>query len=200
MASKTAIVKYWRWYSNDKGAWPDADPWIVQVRNEDGPWVDLERTARSHVGWMLIEKDLIELLGPDLGMVQLRFIAWDQDPPSCVEAGIDDFTILADDRIAVNVQATSPGSIWFDIACPNPTKARTVLSFSLPGPLFADLAIYGAGGRLVRRLLQGEIDGGPYQLVWDGLDEGGLPAASGVYFARLEAGNRSLSRRIVLRR
>jgi flagellar hook assembly protein FlgD len=43
-------------------------------------------------------------------------------------------------------------------------------------------------------------EAGAHAVEWDGRDAHGRAVASGVYFARLEAGDRSESRRIVLLR
>ena len=60
------------------------------------------------------------------------------------------------------------------------------------------LEVHSATGQLVRRLADQPAIPGAYEAVWDGRDERGLPAASGVYYYRLEAGDRIRSKRLVL--
>jgi flagellar hook assembly protein FlgD len=50
----------------------------------------------------------------------------------------------------------------------------------------------------VRTLVDGEKPAGPHSAVWDGRDDSGSPAASGVYFYRLQAGNVTETRKMVL--
>lgn len=189
----TAVVKYWRWYSNDKGSYPGEDPWIVQARNDDGPWVDIENTVASSDAWIPIRADLKQLLGNPLGVVTFRFVAEDRgDGPSCVEAAIDDFTILSEDprQITQPIETPSPRmtGLLAVQANPNPTAGRTTLTFELPRDTFVRLAIYGVDGRIVRRLATGSLPGGSHRIVWDGRDDGGRPVASGPYYCISDGG------------
>jgi len=52
----------------------------------------------------------------------------------------------------------------------------------------------------VRELVRGIHAAGRYDIVWNGRDDHGRDAASGVYFCRLTAGARSLVRKAVLAR
>jgi flagellar hook assembly protein FlgD len=53
-------------------------------------------------------------------------------------------------------------------------------------------------GRLVRTLVDEHRAAGRYQVQWNGLDNGGRPASSGVYFYRMLAGSFSETRKMVL--
>ena len=71
---------------------------------------------------------------------------------------------------------------------PNPFNPRLTVAFDLPRAESAVLAVYGVDGRLVRSLLHDHLDAGRHEVVWDGQDDAGRRAASGVYFVRLQAG------------
>jgi flagellar hook assembly protein FlgD len=60
------------------------------------------------------------------------------------------------------------------------------------------LRVYDARGRLVTTLLDSAMPAGTHDVTWAGRNQAGQPAASGVYFYKLEAGGLSLSRRMVL--
>jgi flagellar hook assembly protein FlgD len=61
------------------------------------------------------------------------------------------------------------------------------------------LEVYDATGRLVRVLRDGVVEQAAARMaVWDGTDDGGRPVASGVYFYRLEAGEFTETRSMVL--
>ncbi len=72
---------------------------------------------------------------------------------------------------------------------PNPFNANTVIAFDLAGGLPVRLVVYDTLGRRVHILRNGEmLAAGHYRIAWDGLDDRGRPAASGVYLYRLNAG------------
>jgi hypothetical protein len=83
---------------------------------------------------------------------------------------------------------------------PNPFGSNTVLRFSLPAAAAVDLAIFDTAGRLVRRVVQGERAAGPHEAAWDGNDDTGQPASSGVYFVRIQTAAGSVTERLVLLR
>lgn len=83
---------------------------------------------------------------------------------------------------------------------PNPLRTSTTLRFELAGARRSSLAVFDLSGRLVRTLLDQELAAGEHRILWDGRDEGGVPVASGVYWARLvAAGEQSRQRMVVLR-
>ena len=68
---------------------------------------------------------------------------------------------------------------------PNPFNPSTEVRFTLPATGRAEVRLFDARGREVRRLGGGELQAGPQTLQWDGRDATGARAASGTYFARL---------------
>ncbi|MEZ4655503.1 MAG: FlgD immunoglobulin-like domain containing protein [Candidatus Eisenbacteria bacterium] len=81
---------------------------------------------------------------------------------------------------------------------PNPSGARSVLEFALPAAERVRLAVYGAGGEIVRMIADGERSGGLHQEVWDGRAEDGRLVPSGVYFCRLETAEGTAIRRMTM--
>jgi hypothetical protein len=86
----------------------------------------------------------------------------------------------------------------FSLSCyPNPFNPSTRVSFILPKAEYVDLNVYDVTGRLVRRLAGGQmgppLQAGDHEVVFDG---GELP--SGIYFARLQTGEVSQTRKMVL--
>jgi hypothetical protein len=68
---------------------------------------------------------------------------------------------------------------------PNPFNPRTEIRFALGSEQVVTATVHDAAGRLVRTLHRGPLAAGPAVLVWDGDDDRGARAASGVYFARV---------------
>ena len=83
---------------------------------------------------------------------------------------------------------------------PNPFRAGTSIGFSLPADQRVSLRVFNVAGRLVRTLVDGPMVSGRATVVWDGRDEQGGRLSSGVYFYRLENGERSLTRKSVMLR
>lgn len=89
-----------------------------------------------------------------------------------------------------------PNSYSLDNAYPNPFNPETTIRFSLPKGESVSLQIYNTTGQLVKTLHQGFVEAGTYESVWDGTDEDGRNAASGLYVYRLVAGNFTESKRV----
>ncbi len=81
---------------------------------------------------------------------------------------------------------------------PNPFNPRTTISFTLPERARVTLAIYDVKGSLVRTLVDDTIGEWYQERVWDGRDASGNRVSSGVYFYRLTAGDKTLTKRMVL--
>jgi hypothetical protein len=81
---------------------------------------------------------------------------------------------------------------------PNPFSPETRIAFDLPqtGPL--ELMIYGVNGRLIRRLVKDTRQAGRYTANWDGRDDAGKKAGSGIYFYQLTAPGVEESRQMIL--
>jgi hypothetical protein len=87
------------------------------------------------------------------------------------------------------------------IACrsyPNPFNPMTTIRFTLPHASDVTLDIYNAAGQKIRTLATGSMEAGEHNVRWNGLLDSGVSAASGVYIARLRAGNAVGTGRMVL--
>ena len=84
---------------------------------------------------------------------------------------------------------------------PNPFNPVTTIEFEVPEPGLAQLVIFDARGEVVRRLLTRTYDRPTRErLTWDGRDDGGQAVPSGLYFYKLEFGDRSAVRKMLLLR
>jgi hypothetical protein len=68
---------------------------------------------------------------------------------------------------------------------PNPTTGLTALQMLIPRDGAVRLMVLDATGRQVRLLADGQFSAGLRDVFWDGRDDEGRLAASGIYFARL---------------
>jgi hypothetical protein len=81
---------------------------------------------------------------------------------------------------------------------PNPFNPTTTICFTLLERTRVTLSIYDVGGRLVRTLVDETMGEGYQERSWDGKDASGSQVGSGVYFYRLTAGDRTLTKKMVL--
>lgn len=81
---------------------------------------------------------------------------------------------------------------------PNPFNPSTEIAFELPTAGRVRLAIHDLRGRLVRVLVDGELEAGRQSAMWDGRDESGRSMASGVYTYRLDSAAETQQRTMTL--
>lgn len=81
---------------------------------------------------------------------------------------------------------------------PNPFNPLTKIEFTLERPGNTTIAVYDIQGRLVRSLVSQPMNEGPHSVVWDGANNSGQRASSGVYFARLVSGSQVAEHKMVL--
>jgi hypothetical protein len=98
-------------------------------------------------------------------------------------------------KVAVGVV---PPALALEQNHPNPFNPSTVISFAVPEATHVELTVYDARGHLVTTLWNRLAEGGVHEAEWDGTDASGTPVASGVYSYRLRAGNKTLTRKMVL--
>jgi len=64
---------------------------------------------------------------------------------------------------------------------PNPFNPETVLAFEIGNPQYVTLTIFNSSGQVIKTLFSGYKSSGTCEVVWDGRNAAGQPAASGVY-------------------
>ena len=111
--------------------------------------------------------------------------------------------VLPGERVTAVAAAgagAAPGSHALLGNYPNPFNASTRLRFALAAPADVRIAVYNAAGQRLRQLVEGPAPAGVHEVAWDGRDDGGASAASGVYVAVMEAGAFRQSRSMALLR
>jgi hypothetical protein len=95
--------------------------------------------------------------------------------------GIDDYEVPLPEHLA------------FLQNYPNPFNISTVIIYSLPQASNVKIEIFDILGRKVETLVQGEQQAGYHQIVWDASDH-----SSGMYFYKIQAGEYSDTKKMVL--
>lgn len=83
---------------------------------------------------------------------------------------------------------------------PNPFNPACTVHYAVPadGPVAVD--VFDLRGRRVRALVAGKRAAGWHAVRWDGRDDAGKDAASGVYIARVIAGGDATTIKLTLAR
>jgi hypothetical protein len=81
---------------------------------------------------------------------------------------------------------------------PNPFNPATLIRFDIKDKVHTTLRIYNVSGELVRTLVDEVLPARSYSVEWNGRNDTGREATSGVYFYKLEAGSFRDVRKMIL--
>jgi len=119
--------------------------------------------------------------------------------PYLVEDGYKDFTPLLPKLVAEkDLPEILPKEFALYQNHPNPFNPTTTIRYALPKSERMSLRIFSLLGQGIRTLVDEQKAAGDYEAVWDGRDNNGRFVSSGVYVYRLEAGNFSDTKKLVL--
>ncbi len=80
---------------------------------------------------------------------------------------------------------------------PNPFNGTTKISFKLAQPSHVTLKIFNLSGQLIKVLTDQKYDSGSHQILWDGKNQAGEVAASGVYYYQITTQTGSQMKKMV---
>jgi len=128
------------------------------------------------------------------------------DPGGHARESRDRYTFITGATTSVDITPPAMGVVLYPNR-PNPVQSSTRIPFAIganppAGVAQVSLRIFDASGRLVRTILDGDLEAIPTVRVpsWDGRDEKGHRVASGIYYDRLVVSGRVLTRRLVVLR
>jgi len=136
-----ATLGYWRWYSNNTGASPNADVFEVELSsNNGGSWSTAETVGpaggETSGGWYYHELAVHEFVTPS-AQTRIRFRASDLGSGSVVEAAVDDLRLVG---IGPTDGCTTP--VNYGEGKVNSMGASPILgTFGTPSATTNDLAI-----------------------------------------------------------
>lgn len=196
--------EFWVYAENENMGFQDNSPWIYLI-SENGhyeyrpTWELLNGAIDTWVHCVVplagsAEWDLTVHGSPDLGAVRaIEFHAdtWGEG----FTLWIDGFEFDLGDVPAPDLPAAR---LTLSQNAPNPFNPTTTITFTLPDAGPVRLAVYDSLGRRIRTLADGVHEAGRHSIAWNGRDDGGDAQASGIYFYRLEAEGRALTRKMVL--
>jgi hypothetical protein len=92
------------------------------------------------------------------------------------------------------------GAVPFDRVFPNPATQWASISYELRTTTAVECDVYNARGQRVRTLSSGPQPAGRHLLQWDTRDKAGVPVPAGIYFVRVELGDRMPKQKVVVQR
>jgi len=99
---------------------------------------------------------------------------------------------------SVDLSPQVPSGFTLDQNYPNPFNPTTNIGFALPSAADVRLDIYNTLGRHVRTVVNGRLEAGEHTAVWDGESTEGTHVASGVYLYRLQVGDYTETKKMIL--
>jgi len=81
---------------------------------------------------------------------------------------------------------------------PNPFSSSTMIGFGLAKEERVNIQIFNVKGQLVRNLLSETKAAANYRIIWNGENDNGKPISSGIYYARMTAGNYNATSKLVI--
>ena len=155
-----------------------------------------QRCWSGSFDWRAETVDLSAYAGPAL----LRFHFASDERNGLEGWYIDDIRVTTVVPTDADGAAAGPAADRLLPPYPNPFNPAAVIPYEAARAGRAELSVFDVSGRLVRALVRGAVDAGRHAAVWDGKDEAGRNAASGVYFCRFTIGSYTASTRLVLLR
>lgn len=124
-------------------------------------------------------------------------------PPG--QGGTNSFVTTGADTVLVNVsldvdgfEPQSPHSYQLEANYPNPFNPSTTIKYRLANSAATTLRIFNMVGEEIRTLVNESQPAGEYRVTWNGKDNQGNPAASGVYILTIRSGEFQKSQRMIL--
>ena len=117
--------------------------------------------------------------GPGSEACQITIVSNAINGPTVIPVTKDWVTAIGDDAVPMPFTIVS--------VSPNPFNPSTTVRFTLPRSMPVSAEVWSVTGARVRVLAeQKTFAAGPNELRWDGRNDQGAPAASGVYFVRVK--------------
>ncbi len=81
---------------------------------------------------------------------------------------------------------------------PNPFNPTTTINFSIQSNTEVELTIYNIKGQKIKTLADSNFEKGDHSVIWNGSDEAGNSASSGIYLYKLKTKDNQKTNRMLL--
>ena len=159
----------------DSVTYQDDSPWPVEA-DGDGPTLELLHYSLDNADPM----------------------QWRASIPMGGTPGRANSVLAPPTSIASETDEGAPRSFNLLQNYPNPFNSETHIAFHLPRTEHLSLEIFSVTGQLVATLMEGVYRAGRHRILWDGRDDRGESAGSGIFFYRLTTETSQSTRTMVL--
>jgi len=140
---------------------------------------------------------------PDTARVSGKFTQFGMisgDPGATDRAEIDDIVVRLVESAGAIDDENDLTPVGFELSnnYPNPFNPTTNIAFSLEKAGQTTINIYSVNGQLQRTVLSKPMTAGQHQVSFDGRDDAGNMLASGVYFYKLQSGQKIATKKMIL--
>jgi hypothetical protein len=113
---------------------------------------------------------------------------------------VDEITLLEvdDDESVGETHGQRPEGFWLSQNHPNPFNPSTTIDYELGSRSNVSITIYNVMGEQVKLLIDEIVPRGSHSVNWDGTDANSADVSTGVYFYRVEIGDYTESRKMML--
>lgn len=98
----------------------------------------------------------------------------------------------------IRITVSLPTELRLSQNYPNPFNPTTTIVYDLPEQSSVQLEIFNLSGQIVKTLVNEDKPAGSYKVVWNATDEMGTNVPTGIYYYRLRAGDRILTKKLLL--
>jgi len=181
---------------------------------DTGKIPEMEDLADSNITYILIPVDSIFTMSPQEATEAAEMIQADFSIPMHTEPPPDDYNedkvsrftpanrllvrngetiALVNPSTGVKDNSGRPLEFKLHQSYPNPFNPSTTINFTIPNAAFVTLKIFDINGREAATILKKELPAGVHSIKWNAVN-----LTSGVYFYRLEAGNFTATKKLLL--
>lgn len=112
----------------------------------------------------------------------------DSDPSNVINMLIEGLDIEE------NIQTSTQTALHLS---PNPFYTSADIQYKVIRAGKVKVDVYNIKGQHIKSILEETKSSGSYQLIWDGKDKAGNKVAPGIYFMRLEADGKALTKKML---
>ena len=107
-------------------------------------------------------------------------------------------SLLLKTQIQVSIQENKED--YNPMICPNPFSTSTTISCPVEAPdKNTMITIHNFNGQKIKTLVDMKLSAGTHQVVWDGTDDSGNTVSNGIYFCKMECGEKHIGiKKIIL--